>query len=145
MITNIYKNESNIECVDICEVLYNILNQFYNFNQIIQVKEIKDIKKISNTSDFKQVIYVNIAEYKGSARTALRRLNIEAFLNINTTIVTIIPTRLLKFLSENCMNVSIEHIPSTVKLDDIEIEIEENLAIVIFNPTNSKEGEEYEC
>ncbi|HFL3547247.1 TPA: hypothetical protein ACG3PB_003806, partial [Clostridioides difficile] len=98
-------------------------------------------KKISNTNNSKQVVYVNVSEYRGSKRTVLRRLNLEAFVNINTTIVTIIPTSLLKFLSENCMNVKVEYIPSTIVCNDIEIEVEDNLAIVVFNSTDDLRGD----
>lgn len=140
MITNIYKYE-NQECVDICEVLYNILNQIYNFNQVIQVSEIKDIKKISNTNNSKQCTYIDISNYRGSLRTVLRKLNMEAFINISTVIVTVIPINLLKFVKENMINVEIEYIPSTLKLADIEIEIEDNLAVVTFNPYDNRGDE----
>lgn len=144
MITNIYKNtESSDEqlCVDINEILYKILNQIYNFNQIITVREIKDIKKISNTINSKTSIYIDISNYAGSARSVLRRLNLEAFVNINTTIVTVIPSSLLKFVSNNCSNISVEYVPSTLVLADTEIELEQELSIITFNP---KEGDSYE-
>lgn len=144
MITNIYKNEHENECVDMTEILFHILNQFYRFDKVIEVKQIKDIKKISNTINFKQSIYVNVSNYTGSLRTALRRLNMEAFVNINTTLITVIPTSLLKFVKENTVNVEVEYIPSTLKLADTEIELEENLAIVTFNPI-SRGDDKYEC
>ncbi|HFL3608670.1 TPA: hypothetical protein ACILPC_003646 [Clostridioides difficile] len=146
MITNIYQDKNNSSdelCLDICEVLYNILNQFYNFTKVIQVKEIKDIKKISNTSSSKESIYIDISSYRGSTRTILRKLNMEAFINLNLTIVTVVPTSLLKFLKDNCMNVEVEYVPKTLILADAEIEIEEELAIIVFNPKN-KGDEEYE-
>ncbi|MCC0693881.1 hypothetical protein [Clostridioides sp. ZZV14-6387] len=138
--TNIYRNESNIECVDMTEILFYILNQFYRFDKVIEVKQIKDIKKISNTNNYKQSIYVNVSNYTGSLRTVIRKLNMEAFININTTIITVIPTSLLKFVSNNCSNVEVEYIPNTLKLADTEIEVEDNLCIVTFNPKNI-EGE----
>ncbi|EGT5045139.1 hypothetical protein DAF96_18610 [Clostridioides difficile] len=137
MITNIYKdknkNDESELCVDICEVLYNILNQIYSFTKIINVKEIKDIKKISNKTSTREVVYIDISNYKGSAKTILRRLNLEAFVNINTTIVTIVPVNLLKFTKDNCMNISVEYVPKILTLADTIIEIEEELAIIIFN------------
>ncbi|HFL2493156.1 TPA: hypothetical protein ACG3HD_003668 [Clostridioides difficile] len=137
--TNIYENE----CVDICEVLYHILNQVYKFDKVIAVREIKDIKKISNTNNSKTSIYIDISNYRGSARTVIKRLNTEAFININKTLVVVIPQALLKFVSCNCINISVEYVPQVLKLDDVEIEIEENLAIVTFNPKNI-EGENNE-
>ncbi|HFL2500830.1 TPA: hypothetical protein ACG3JX_003840 [Clostridioides difficile] len=141
--TNIYKNENSELCVDVTEILFHILNQFYRFDKVIEVKQIKDIKKISNTINFKQSIYVNVSNYTGSLRTALRRLNMEAFVNINTTLITVIPTRLLKFVKESCINVKVEYVPKTLVCSDCEIEIEEELAIIVFNPKN-KGDEEYE-
>ncbi|MFB5839194.1 hypothetical protein ACE5NI_18380 [Clostridioides difficile] len=144
MITNLYKDKNENECVDICEVLYNLLNQVYKFTNVIIVREIKDIAKISNTNDFKKSIYVDVSNYAGSKRTVLRRLNLEAFVNINTTIVTIVPTSLLKFVSNNCSNVEVEYIPNILKLADTEIEVEDNLCIVTFNYTDDKENYKYE-
>ncbi|MFY0938070.1 hypothetical protein Q3309_18750 [Clostridioides difficile] len=145
MITNIYKNnnesnESDELCVDICEILYNILNQFYNFTKIIEVKEIKDIAKISNTNDFKKYIYVDMSNYAGSKRTVLRRLNMEAFINLGLTIVTVIPSNLLKFVSNTCMNTNIEYVPKTLVCNNVEIELEDDLVIVTFNQKDKEHG-----
>ncbi|HBF1288377.1 TPA: hypothetical protein KNR75_003788 [Clostridioides difficile] len=144
MLTTIYKNEnSNSDelCVDITEILYNILNQVYNFTKIIKVNEIKDIAKISNTTAIREAIYINASNYTGSLRTVLRKLNVEAFINITTTLVIVIPTSLLKFTKENTMNVEVEYVPKTLILADTEISIEDDLAIVIFNPNNYIRGD----
>lgn len=150
MITTLYNNNNNNEsdsdnniCVDICEVLYNILNQIYKFDKVIVVREIKDIRKISNTINSKTSMYVDISNYAGSKRTVLRRLNLEAFININTTIITVIPTNILKFAKENCMNLEIEYIPNILQLNDCEIELEEELAVIIFNSNSRGDLNEY--
>lgn len=143
MITNIYKNESEL-CVDICEILYKILNQFYKFDKVIKLYNEQDIAKISDIRDFKQTLYIDISNYTNNTLNLLKRLNLEVFINLNLTVVTIVQVSILESIRKLNMNVEVEYVPQVLECADTEIELEQELAIITFNP-NSNRGEEYEC
>ncbi|HFL2516065.1 TPA: hypothetical protein ACG3IS_003744 [Clostridioides difficile] len=130
MITTIYKNENQDKCVDICEVLYHILNQFYSFTESIIIHNDDDIHNLNSLTG---TLFADVSNYTNNLLHLLQRLNLEVFINPSITIVTVIPVTLLEFIRESNLNVEVEYVPKILTLADTIIEIEEELAIIIFN------------
>ncbi|MDN9859898.1 hypothetical protein KLM65_18370 [Clostridioides difficile] len=140
IITNLYKDKSGELCVDINEIIYNILNQIYKFDKHITIYNTNDLNKTFNNLQFKKILFADISNSNNIIKTLIR-FNLEVFINPTLTIITVIQTNLLQALRTLNLNVIVEYVPKVLVLADTEIELEEKLAIIIFK---NKKGEEYE-
>lgn len=138
--TNLYLDKDEQLCVDINEIIYNILNPIYKFNDCIIINNEIDLNKTFNKAQINKKLFLDISNSNNVVRD-FTRLSLEVFINPTLTIVTVIHVNLLEIVRTLNLKVEVEYVPKTLMLDDCEIELEEKLAILIFD---NRGDEEYE-